>query len=122
MTRNLFPVDHLPERRQVITAFVLVFQIVGMFPDIDAEDRSAFHFGYIHQRVILVRGGSDLQLAIPDDQPRPAASKTRQPGGIQLFLQTVDTAESTVDLVQQFAGGRTAFGTQDLPEKAMVPV
>ena len=36
------PIDDVPDGFEVIRPFVLVFQIVGMFPDIDTQDGFAF--------------------------------------------------------------------------------
>jgi hypothetical protein len=45
------PVHHVPEGAQVVGAAVLVLQVVGVFPHIDAEDGLGLA---VHQRVVLV--------------------------------------------------------------------
>src|SRR6201999_840783 len=42
---SLRPVDHVTDRLEVVGALVLVFEVVGVFPHIDAEDRGAFDAG-----------------------------------------------------------------------------
>ena len=42
MPGHLGPVHHVPERLEVIRAAVLVLEVVGVFPDVAAEDRLAF--------------------------------------------------------------------------------
>src|SRR5258708_32844347 len=65
------PVDDVPPRGEVVGPAVLVLQIVGMFPDIDAENR-LFAF---HHPAVLVRGALDVQLAARGHQPPPAAAQ-----------------------------------------------
>src|SRR5688572_29123004 len=68
------PVHHVPPRPKIIGPAVLVFQVVGVLPHIDAEDRLlAFH-----QRVVLVRRTGDFELAAVVNHPRPAAAKARR--------------------------------------------
>src|SRR5215208_6317361 len=54
---DLGPVHDVPPGVDVIGPAVLVFQIVGVLPDVDAED-GLFAF---HQRAVLVRGALDGQ-------------------------------------------------------------
>src|SRR2546428_618359 len=57
--RHRVPVDRVPPGVQVVGPTVLVLQVVGVLPDVHAEDRDlAFHEG-----AILVRRAHDLQLA-----------------------------------------------------------
>src|SRR5262245_19587913 len=68
---DLGPVHDVPPRVDVVGPAVLVLQVVGVLPDVDAEDRLlAFH-----QRAVLVRGALDGQLAAAFDHPRPAAAE-----------------------------------------------
>src|SRR5690606_27356421 len=50
------PIYYIPECINIIGAFVLVFQIVGVLPNIKADDRRAFYFCNVHQWIILIRG------------------------------------------------------------------
>merc|ERR1712226_1577831 len=52
---DLCPVDHLPKGRNVLWPTVPVFEVVGMFPHVDAHDRDkSWLCGAPHQRVVLV--------------------------------------------------------------------
>src|SRR5262249_35440124 len=99
------PVHDAPERLEVIGAAILVFEVVGMFPDIATEDRFAFGAGdrFAHERVVLIGGGDDFQLAIVYDQPGPTAAESAHTGGFELFLESVETVERGFNIVSQFS-------------------
>jgi len=42
---HLVPVDHIPPRLEVVGALVLVLEVVGVFPDVAAEDGFSFGAG-----------------------------------------------------------------------------
>src|SRR5437660_6352414 len=69
--RDRAPVHDVPPGIDIIGAFVLVLQIIGVFPDVDTDDR----YLAVHVRTILVGGAENLKLAIGQDQPGPAAAK-----------------------------------------------
>lgn len=54
------PVDEGPEVLQVVRTAVLVVEVVGVFPDVDGQQRRQA----MAKRVIAVGQGEDLQLAI----------------------------------------------------------
>src|SRR5450432_941533 len=117
------PIDQVPESAQVFGATVLVFEIISMFPYVDAQERGAFCLGDIHQRVVLVGRGADLQLPVFYDQPGPAAAETAHPSGIEFLLEGIKGAKAAVDIIGQFArGGSASLRGQAFPEKAMIPV
>src|SRR5690349_22898114 len=66
--RHGVPVDYVEEGADVVGALVLVFQIVGVLPYIQAENRMLA----VRKRHVLIRGGDNLQFLAFDDQPRPA--------------------------------------------------
>src|ERR1700744_3781459 len=99
MLVHLVPVDHFPEGSEVVGALVLIFEIISMFPYVHAEERRAFHFGHIHERVILVGRGRDLELAVLEDEPGPAATETADAGGIEFFLEGVEAAEGSMNII-----------------------
>src|SRR3954449_6445337 len=69
---DLRPVDHVPPRRDVLRPAVLVLEVVGVFPDVEAEDRRA----PLHERAILVGRGLDAQRAAAIQcEPGPAAAE-----------------------------------------------
>ncbi len=37
--RDFGPIDDVPPGRDVVGATVLIFEVVGMFPDVDSEER-----------------------------------------------------------------------------------
>ncbi len=51
MLGHLRPIHHVPPRINIGGPLVLILQIVGMLPDIDAEDGCLA----LHQRIVLVR-------------------------------------------------------------------
>src|SRR5258708_29322178 len=121
MFGNFIPVDDLPEGAKIVGAFVLIFQIIGVFPNVDAQDRSALYFGYIHQWVVLVGGGRDLQLSVLYDQPCPAAAETADAGGIELFFESIEAAKGGANVIGQLSSrGAGRLGAQNFPEKAVI--
>src|SRR6266567_1572915 len=96
--RHFGPVDDVPDRLQIIRATILVFEIVGVFPNIHAQDGFAFTAGdgSAHERAVLVGGGNNLQSAIADDQPGPTASEAAHTRGFKFFLERVETSEGGV--------------------------
>src|SRR5687768_8464337 len=83
------PVDGIPPRGDVVRTTVLVLQVVGVLPDVEAQKR----FLAFHQRTVLVRGALDHQLAAGIDQPRPAAAEARRRRLGKLLLEGVEAAE-----------------------------
>ena len=114
------PVDDVPERLEIIGALVLIFQVIRVFPDIHAQDDFAFGAGngLAHERIILVGGGDDFELAAVGHEPRPATAETANAGGFKFGLEVGEGAERAVDGIGEFAGGRAArLGAEDAPEK-----
>ena len=87
------PVNHVEKRRDVIGPAILVIQVVGVFPNVEAEDWGAA----FHERAVLIGGAFDNQFAAIDAQPSPTASKPgcRRIG--EFFFEAVETAEFRVD-------------------------
>src|SRR3546814_2787056 len=73
-TLDLVPVDHVVERADVVRTTVLVLQVVGVFPHVQAEDRGVARADALHERVVLVGAALDRQLTgLVPAQPRTAA-------------------------------------------------
>src|SRR5205807_9032280 len=83
---DLVPVDRVPPRVDVIRAAVLVLEIVGVLPHVEADDRElAFH-----QRAVLVGGRDDVDLArLVLYQPRPARAEASDGGGGKFLLELI---------------------------------
>src|SRR5262249_50436348 len=71
------PVHDVPKGFEIISAAVLVLQVIGMFPNVAAEHRYAFGAAdcLTHQWVVLVGRGDDLQFPLVRNQPGPAAAE-----------------------------------------------
>src|SRR6187200_3789675 len=82
------PVDHVPPRGDVVGALVLVLQVVGVLPDVEAEQRClAFH-----QRAVLVWRARYLHAVAALDQPRPATAEARRAGLRERLLERIEGA------------------------------
>ncbi len=121
---NFVPVDDVPECFDVGGALVLVVKIIGMFPDIEAEDGRAAAAAEVgaHERVVLVGGGADGEGAIGFfAEPCPAGTETGRAGFGEGFFEGIEGAEGFVDGSGEFT--RWCFGaagSDDLPEKAVI--
>ena len=71
--RDLGPVDDVKEGRNVVGATVLVLQVVGVLPYVEAEDGGSGAAHAWHDGVVLVGGRADFELAGGvDAKPCPA--------------------------------------------------
>src|SRR5471032_2094107 len=116
---DLGPVDDVPPGIEVVGTAVLLLQVVGVFPDVDAEH----DFLPFHQRAVLVRRALNRELAALIDDPGPAAAEAADAGLLQLFLELVEAAERSGDRVRDFSGRRAArVRAHHLPEHRVVGV
>src|SRR3981081_760076 len=118
---DIFPVDEIiDERLQILWTAVGIIDVVGMLPDVDAEDRGRA----MHQRVFAVRRLGDLELAVLHRQPRPARTELADTGGGELALEFLQPAEILGDLLFQAAGqfAAAAVRLHPVPEVQMVVV
>ena len=65
------PVDDVKKCRYVFRPAILVFQIIGMLPDIQAQNR----YVPLAQGAVLIGCGGDVKFTVVDDQPGPAAAE-----------------------------------------------
>src|SRR5881394_633977 len=74
---DLIPIHHVPESRYVIRAAILIVEIVGVLPYVQAQKRRAADAGgcLAHQRAVLVGRRTDREFAAIDDEPSPTAAK-----------------------------------------------
>src|SRR2546422_230311 len=114
---GLLPIHHIPPRRYILRPPPLVFQVVSVLPDIQANHRK-FVF---HERAILIGGGNNIDLPTIFDQPGPARSKPSGGGGADLLLERRNPAERAVDRRRQIPGRLAAsLGPDDRPEHRVV--
>src|SRR6266581_4472849 len=94
------PVDRVEPRRHVVRALVLVLQVVGVLPHVDAEDgRQAVHVGAVLVGVALER---ELAARV-GGKPSPAAPELADRGLGELLLERVVRTERAVDRVADAA-------------------
>ena len=110
----------IDERLEVIRAAVAIIDVVGMLPDVAAEDRR----GAVHQRALAIGGLGNLQLAVLDRQPAPAGAELADAGRREIGLEFLEAAEVLGDLLFQPAGqlAAAAIGLHPVPEMQMVVV
>jgi len=109
------PVDDLHESGDVFGAAVLVFEVVGVLPDVDAED------GGVAERegAVLVRRGLDGEgSGGVAGEPGPAAAEDAGTGFGEGGLEGGERAESGVDVFGEFGFRSGAAGfREDGPQK-----
>src|SRR3984893_10287149 len=108
----------IDKRLQIIRAAVAIIDVIGMLPDIDAEDRRRA----MHQRIFAVGGLGDFELAVLDRQPRPARTELADAGGGEIGLEFLQPAEVLGDLLFQAARQfvAAAIGLHPVPEMQMI--
>src|SRR5277367_6988876 len=88
--RHIFPVDEIFDGSlQVIGTSVAVVDVIGMFPDIDAEDGDPF----VNERVFAVWGLGRRDLPVRHRQPAPAGTELRRSSRDQVLRSLLDRAE-----------------------------
>ena len=87
------PVHQVPEISNVIRTTILLINIIGMFPYIDAHKRCLA----LADGVVLVGRGYDFKIALIQNQPGPSAAKTCVGGIAELFLEVVEAAKRVVN-------------------------
>src|ERR1700737_3140590 len=110
----------IDKRLEIIRAAVAIIDVIGMLPDVAAEDRR----GAMHQRALTVRGLGDFKLAVLDLQPAPAGAELADAGGGEIGLELLQPAEVLGDLLFQAAGqfAAAAVRLHPVPEVQMVVV
>src|SRR6266478_8477019 len=110
----------IDEGLQIVRTAVAIIDVVGMLPDVAAEDRG----GAMNQRALAVRRLGDFELAVLDLQPAPAGAELADAGGGEIGLELLEPAEVFVDLLFQPAGqfAAAAIRLHPAPEMQMVVV
>src|SRR6266536_4968434 len=108
----------IDERLQIVRAAVAIVDVVGMLPDVAAEDRG----GAMDQRAFAVRRLGDFELAVLDLQPAPAGAELADARGGEIGLELLEPAEILVDLLFQTSGqfAAAAVRLHPIPEVQMV--
>src|SRR5476651_2517305 len=87
---DIFPVHQMVEKRlQIIRAAVAVVDVIGMLPDVAAENRRRT----VHQRAFAIRRLGDFKLAALDRQPTPAGAELADTGGGEIGLEFLQSTE-----------------------------
>src|SRR6201996_356361 len=118
---DIFPVHEMVDKRlEIIGAAVAIVDVVGMLPDIAAEDRRRA----MDQRAFTIRGLGDFQLAVLDRKPAPARAELADTGSGEIGLELVETAEILGDLLFELAGQLAAAAVRlhPVPEMQVVVV
>src|SRR5690606_15052160 len=99
---------------------VLVVQVVGVFPDVQAEHGSLT----LHDWIVLVREIDHLKTsAVRDDQPGPATAESARTGSSELLTEARKIAERRANRFSEISTGlATGIRSHDLPEERMVGV
>src|SRR6202048_3904781 len=118
---DILPVHQMIDKRlQIIRTAIAIIDVVGVLPDVDAEDRG----GAMHQRAFAVRRLGDFELAVLHRQPGPARTELTDAGGGEIGLEFLQPAEVLGDLLvqttRQFAAAAIRF--HPVPEMQMVVV
>jgi hypothetical protein len=120
----LIPVNNGEEGFYVVRAAVLVVEVVGVLPDVEAEDGGSLHVGNVHQGVVLVRGRGNGEVTVfSHNEPGPSGAEAAAGGGGELVFEAVEATEVLSDGMAEFAGciGETAtVGAHHFPEQAVV--
>lgn len=92
--RHIPPVNHLPNRTEVLRLAVLVLQVVRVLPRVNAHQRLQ-----VARHGVLVRAGDETEGAgcLVLDEPGPAGALDAGEGGVGLLLEVVEGAEVFVD-------------------------
>src|SRR5437867_8256521 len=84
------PVDHIEPGSDIIGPLVLVFEIIRVLPNIDAQQRMLA----LAQRRVLVRRRFNFQFPAFPYQPGPAAPKNFRGGFREFILKTTIASEA----------------------------
>ena len=91
---NSLPVNHIPNRTEILRLAVLILQVIRMLPSIDTQQRRELAYDRV---LVGICTDQDLTSFVVFDEPGPAAA--------------LDTCESGVELC--FEGGEIAVAGFD---------
>lgn len=111
------PVDNLLESLEILHSAILILQIVGVFPHVDSEERSASGGKW----TVLVGRCFDFEFAVTQGQPGPTATEHFQGDGLKFLLQSVLGSKGAFDGFCEGTGGSVSLLlAETLPQQAMV--
>src|ERR1019366_9813936 len=116
---DVFPIHQVIEEGfDVIGPSVAIVDVIGVFPNIAAENRRSA----MNERVLAVRSLSDGQFAVLYHEPSPAGSELGHTGLREIFLHLGDAAEVGIDFGLQLAGNLIAAAVRlhPLPEVRVI--
>src|SRR4051812_7680871 len=92
--QHVVPIDQVvDECLEIFRPGIAVVDVIGMLPDIDAED----WLGAVDQRVLAVRRLGERELAVLDRKPGPARAELGGAGGNEIRLELVVATEIGID-------------------------
>ena len=117
---DFVPVHDVPPGGEIFRAAVVVFQVVGVLPDVVPEDGVKS----LGNGIVLIGGSDDLYFAGGlACQPDPSGTELLGAGVVELGFELVEVAESFLDHFGDGAGRIAAtFGLHDIPVHAVVDV
>jgi hypothetical protein len=117
---DFVPVDNVPPGSEIFWTAVVVFQIVGVLPNVVAEDGEMA----LRNRAVLIGRGHDVHVSTwLASEPDPSGAELLDAGFVELGLEIFEVTESFGDgLGDRARGIATAFGLHDLPEHGVVDV
>ena len=117
---DFIPVDYIPPGGEIFRAAVVVFQVVGMLPDVVAEDGEMT----LRDGIVLIRRAHDVHVAaLFAGEPDPSGAELFYAGVVEFGLEILEVTEGFGDDLSDGAGRIAApFGFHDLPIHGMVDV
>jgi hypothetical protein len=95
---DLFPIYYVPESADIIGASVLVVEIVGMFPYVQAQNGGSFYFSNVHYWVVLIGCRRYLQLTRTIyRKPCPSRTKSSGSGVVKFVFESSKRAKFAID-------------------------
>src|SRR5262245_44150674 len=111
------PIDDIEPGGDVFGTAILIFEVIGVLPDIQAEQG----LKAVAQRSILVGSGLNAQFFAVDDEPGPAAAEDFGGGISEFFFEAGKVAKAFIDSLGEFAFGFAAAAfLHHLPKKRVV--
>ncbi len=113
-----FPIDEFPNGLKVVGAPVAVVYVIGMFPDINCQQRAHA----VGKRVACIAFVGNLQIAaVVGAEPRPSSSEKAGSRGLELFFERLDRAECLGEFRGQKAAHRFGAGGETAEVEFVVP-